>query len=376
MLTTFDPFGRFLDATFGTLFLPVRLFSLAGSAFSLRCNVSDLLVRSGVLALSALLALGLSACSPAAVQSAGATLPGAQAQAVSPARAVSWGLYASARAADVDPVSNGRALGNVKKQRTPLYVPIGLAVNANRELYVANHYNGSGQILVYSPSGTQIPGRTITYKVSNPAGLAFDASGNLYEADQTAVSEYSPNGTFIRSITTDPAYQPSGTQIDPATGNIWVALRTGGNIGIGEIQIFSPAGTIVNTINQGLVYPLGIAFSPTTGLAWVCNSETPQGNSFSLYNSAGVYQETVPTDITPGYLSFDKKADFWASDALGAQVNHYDQNGTDLGGTLTQDISAPYGIAIDSKGFIYVANVGNNTVTKYSSKGVLVKVLI
>jgi DNA-binding beta-propeller fold protein YncE len=257
--------------------------------------------------------------------------------------------------------------------------PIGLAVNAQRDLYVANNYNGHSQILVFSPAGVELPARTITKDIGNPAGLAFDAAGNFYESDATNDDwqEYSPAGKFMRKVPTDPNYAPSGIQIEPSTGNIWVALRDNNNITIGEIQVFSPGGKLVCSTTANLVYPLGIVFEPTTGVAWVGNAETPSGNSLSTFNSdCSVHAPPIPVDITPGYLAFDKHADLWASAPLGASVNHFNQSGKDLGGALTQDVSNPYGVAIDSDGFIYEANVSTSTVGKFNAKGQLVKLLM
>jgi hypothetical protein len=57
---------------------------------------------------------------------------------------------------------------------TPIQYPIGLAIDSTGDIYIGNHYNSAGQILVYTESGQQLPSRTITKGITNPAGLAFD----------------------------------------------------------------------------------------------------------------------------------------------------------------------------------------------------------
>ena len=42
-----------------------------------------------------------------------------------------------------------------------------------------------------------------------------------------------------------------------------------------------------------------------------------------------------------------------------------------LGKSITSEVSGPVGVAFDSKGNVYVANQGSNTVTQYSPAGVL-----
>ncbi len=74
---------------------------------------------------------------------------------------------------------------------------------------------------------------------------------------------------------------------------------------------------------------------------------------------------TLPIDITPGYLAFDKAGDIWASAPLGRSVNHFNQQGRDLGHALTRAIAYPYGVAIDSAGYIYVAPVSENYIAKF-----------
>lgn len=329
-------------------------------------------VRAGLatLSLGALAACGGGAASPPG-NLAGAGGSGASSQSLRSA-------VAGTRAADAfghvvtgafaPAISNAGAL--------PIQYPIGLAVDADDELYIGNHANSAGEILVYSAKNVQIPAKTITKGLANPAGLAFDKAGNLYEADYTqqAVNVYDKLGKQIpnRTLKTDPNFNPSGVQID-RHGNVWVAMRTNNNIGIGEIEIFNAKGKLLHTITQGLVYPLGISFSAKTGLAWVCNAESPN-DSITTYNEQGNLVNTFPTPgFTPTYGAFDKQGTFYATNALGSTVEYFTQSGQSLG-TIANGFNAPYGIAFNSKGDFYVANV-NASVNEYSSTGTLLQIL-
>lgn len=270
-----------------------------------------------------------------------------------------------------------------KPKIIPICVPIGLASHRG-SLFVGNHWTASGcgapgQILVYNSKGQQIPKRTITTDIDNPAGLAFDAKGNLYVADATKdqVTVYDPTGKELKGKTlhTDTNYSASGVQVD-SQGNVWVANRNSDNITIGEIQIFHTNGT-VTTITSNLVYPVGIAFLPKTRDAWVANSETPN-DTITTYSPTGSFLKAHPTPgFTPTYIFFGS-GKFHVTDGIHNEVEFFTAGGKQTGSTITEGLSYPYGIAPGAKGNFWVANVGaggtNNgsSITEYTSDGTLI----
>ena len=275
--------------------------------------------------------------------------------------------------------------GPGKNGIVPLCVPIDIAIDAQDELYVGNHYAASGcgptsQITVYGSNGKPEPKKTIVKGIGNAAGLAFDAKGDLFVADysnvQVEVFGKTGKPQVSKNLKTDPNYIPSGVQV-AANGTIWVANRTNANIGIGEIQIFTRTGSVKKTITQNLVYPVGIAFSPNTGDAWVANSETPN-DAISTYSAKGKPLTVYPTPgFTPTYIAFAKNGNAYVTDGLHNTVEIFDPSGAEIGGPITTGIAVPYGVAIDSKGAFYVANIGNggvnngSTITKYDAAGKL-----
>ena len=70
--------------------------------------------------------------------------------------------------------------------------PVGLAFDSSGNLFEAD-YN-SGTIFKFTPDGTKSP---FASGLSNPTGLAFDSSGNLFEADQGSgtIFKFTPAGT-------------------------------------------------------------------------------------------------------------------------------------------------------------------------------------
>jgi hypothetical protein len=268
----------------------------------------------------------------------------------------------------------------------PVCVPIGLAMSKRNLLYVANHWtSGSscgapGQITVYK-NGAQQASRTITKDIYNPAGLGFDAAGNLYVADASKnwVTVYDSAGHELTSKkvnTAAPPWSPSGVQVSKI-GDVWVAERRNDNIGIGQVEIFKN-GALVKTLTSNLVYPLGIVFQSGTRHAWIANTETPQGNDFSIYKETGTYIKDVAAPITPTYEAYAKNGNLYATDGLHNEIQAFDASGTPVGSPITQNLAAPYGIAIDSSSNVYAANVGfggpqnGSSISKYNSSGTYV----
>ncbi len=261
---------------------------------------------------------------------------------------------------------------------TPIQYPIGLAVDSKGDVYIANHYNNAGQILVYTETGKQLTARTITKVIENAAGLAFDAAGDLYEADasEQKVNVFSPSGAPLPAKSFTPenpqsAYALSGIQLDSA-GNVWVALRDNADIGIGLIEIYNSSKQLKTSITAGLVYPLGIVFGKN-GDAYVGNAEEPN-DAMTVYSPEGSLLRSISTPgCTPTYDAFDKQGTIWVTCALDNYFEKITTSGKVLL-TVTNSVNAPYGIAVAPSGNVWVANV-NASVNEYTPTGNLIRIL-
>jgi DNA-binding beta-propeller fold protein YncE len=279
-------------------------------------------------------------------------------------------------------------------KRPVLDCPIGIAVNSADELFVANHYQFNtfcgtpGQILVFDKNGNQLPSRTITAGLTNPAAIAFDKGGNIYVTDfnKQEVLVYDPKGKPIPSKTlhteTSP-YNPSGVQID-SSGDVWVNNRNNSNFSVGELEIFRKRHSVPDKIFMGLAYPVGIAFQPKTGKAYIGNATTVS-NSFAVFTRSGHFLGNISTgSFTPTYLAFAKNGNFYATDGI-VGVNEaamFSSIGGIIGSPFTAGLNQPYGIAVNKAGDFYVANIGNNTplapsfISKFSSSGKLICTIV
>jgi sugar lactone lactonase YvrE len=256
----------------------------------------------------------------------------------------------------------------------PLNVPIALAEDRHHNLYVGNA--GTSQILIYNSKNVQLTADTISDAVDNPAGLAFDKKGNLYvvNRDTHLVTVYTPSrkriiGKYFKTVKGN-NFAPSGIAVD-STGNVWVASRDDSNFTIGEVQVFDAAGQVIHTLTTKLEYPVGIAFRGR--YAWVCDSTTPSGNALTVLDAHGGYFKTVSTpNFTPTYDAQNSGGKLYVTNGLSADIAILDATGKVLKITNNKGLDLPYGIVFTSTGNFYVANVGNNTITEYNSRGALI----
>jgi sugar lactone lactonase YvrE len=188
-------------------------------------------------------------------------------------------------------------------------------------LFVGN--SGDNTITRFDNAGNPT---TFARGLNAPTGLAFDAGGNLYVANQFAnsIEKFSPMGVDLGSFATSGMASPTGLAFD-AAGNLYVA-----NTGNGTIRKFSPTGIDLGNFATGLNFPEGIAFDRA-------------GNLYVANNGGGINGSSTIHEFSP--------------------------TGTDLGNFATTGLSSVYGLAFDATGNLYAANNLSGTVRKFSATG-------
>jgi serine/threonine-protein kinase len=101
--------------------------------------------------------------------------------------------------------------------------PVDSAIDANGDVYVSNRAT-TPSIVVY-PQGQTVPSATITSSlIQIPTAVIFDATGNLYFADNnTGVSEMAAGTQQLVSLGLQQDLPASGLALDPLTGDLFVS---------------------------------------------------------------------------------------------------------------------------------------------------------
>ncbi len=185
--------------------------------------------------------------------------------------------------------------------------------------------------------------------LSNPGGLAFDASGNLWVTNlsNNTLVKFTPaqlaaSGTPLPATTISSSAQFNGSLDQPnglafdKDGNLWVTNRNGPQPLIKYTPAQQAAGgaltpvVMIGATNGSLNFPVGLAFD-AGGNLWVANN---LANTVVMFLPVRVAASGSPApDLT-----------------LGA-------NGNSLKG--------PAGLAFDAGGNLWVANLGSSTLVQF-----------
>ena len=232
---------------------------------------------------------------------------------------------------------------------------------------------------------------------SGPEGDAFDAAGNLYVALNTLgtlVVVPKASGTLFGHTVTEGVAttlvtglsHPTGVAVDPS-GNVFVTDFGSGSITVlpaatGTLFGVATTADVAETLvsGQGLIAPTGLAVD-TAGNLYVSNASASEievlpeasGTIFGQSVTSGKLNSLVPSSVAdePTGLAFDAQGNlYFANYATGTIDALPVATGTLFGKSVTANtpatvlsgLASPCGVAFDSSGSLYVANVGNNAI--------------
>ncbi len=210
---------------------------------------------------------------------------------------------------------------------TGLYFPLGLAFDSTGNLFQADFYGG---IYKFAPDGTR---RTFATGLASSAALACDSRGNLFAADYGGgtINKFAPDGA--RSTFATDLAGPYSLAFDNA-GNLFES-----NVFDGTIYKFAPDGTR-STFATGLNRPVGLAFDSA-------------GNLFvGEYIFGTIYKfapdgtrSTFATDLAGPYgLAFDNAGNLFESGLYDGTINKFAPDGTRS--TFATGLNSPAFLAI------------------------------
>jgi sugar lactone lactonase YvrE len=222
-----------------------------------------------------------------------------------------------------------------------------VAFDANGNVWVANGNNAIFEFTAsqLATSGNPTPAVTLAAtgsSLSIPINPTFDASGNLWVSNVTnntvvefTASQLASSGNPVPAVvlgaSSGSLSGPYGMAFD-ANGNLWVANNTGNTIvAFTPSQLAAsgtPTPTVILTNNAGsIVNPIGLAFDPNGNL-WYASFTSAILVEFTPAQLAASGNPAPAVVITssggslnaPSFLAFDASANLWVTNAGGTVV--------------------------------------------------------
>jgi sugar lactone lactonase YvrE len=247
--------------------------------------------------------------------------------------------------------------------------PIGIAVDAQGNIFVADQLNftirqitPSGQVstLAGTPGTSgRNDGSGTGASFAFPTGLTLESNGNLLVADQLAIRRVTPSGVI-------------STAIPPPPGSNLIDGRSLPNYELGGVAV-TANGTIYDTYN------LGSRRTTSARTVTIEGVPIPQNGTGAITGTAFV---------VPRGIAADTSGNVYVADLQGGAINKFAADGTRTtfvgtpGATGTADGTGAaarfsrhiVGLAIDEAGNVFAADAGNGTIRKITPAGVVTTV--
>jgi sugar lactone lactonase YvrE len=264
-----------------------------------------------------------------------------------------------------------------------LNTPGGVVFDASGNLYFSDSLNHRVRKIaldgtITTVAGNALPGfsgdggKAIDAQLKMPTGLAFDAAGNLYIADtgNNRVREVLANGTIGTlagngnaalygdggSSTLAALHAPTGVAVD-ANGVVYIADP-------GTHRIRRVVNAVIDTVVSGLNAPLDVKVD-AAGNLYIADD--------TLLVVSGGVTSSIPVPGPHG-LALDGAGNIYASTNDGRVVavrggavttiagNTFAGYAGDGGPATAAQLNNPWGVAVDAKGNVYIADSANGAI--------------
>ena len=314
-----------------------------------------------------------------------------------------------------------------------LYDPAGVAVDSAGNLYIADSGNqrirkidSTGTITTIAGTGelgfSGDGGPAVEAELRSPRGVAVDSAGNLYIADSRnrrirkvdstgTITTIAGTGEFGFSGDGGPAveaelHSPHSVAVDSA-GNVYITdssdrrirkVDSTGTIttiaGTGEFGFSGDGGPAVEA---ELYDPLGVAVD-SAGNVYIADYRNRRirkvDSTGTITTIAGTGEfgfsgdggPAVEAELRSPYgVAVDSAGNVYIADVSDQRIRKVDSTGTittiagtgeccfsgDGGPAVEAELRNPYGVAVDSAGNLYIADSGNQRIRKIDSTGTI-----
>jgi hypothetical protein len=260
--------------------------------------------------------------------------------------------------------------------------PVRLAIDANGFLYVANlgGSNGLGSVSVYDTNNnnaevTAAGGGALISGISRPLGVAVDATGKVYVANNSAneISVYVPK-------------TPGSPSAGFAAPSVLTADSTGDEFLAPGVIYESNLSSLLGSGNDYVLVGLGPSGAPNSVILYKAPFTSAPAPLYDLTSSACSTMPSGPTGIALYADTVDPMVSvIYVTSYYNGNVTQYPATslvaGLTLGGgttnpcptpvTTSNGINAPEGVAVDTFGNVFVSNsaatgANANTIVAYT----------
>jgi DNA-binding beta-propeller fold protein YncE len=266
--------------------------------------------------------------------------------------------------------------------------PEAIAIDSKGNFWVADtgnyrieEFNAKGEYV--RQAGTHGTGNG---EFERPEGIAVNASGDAWvtDADDARVEEFNANGEYVTQFgkagsgNGELSY-PQGIAID-SSGNMWVA-----DYNNDRIEEFNSKGEYVSKIvSNGETHkfgrPEGVAIG-ASGHVWITSESIAYEFEASGSEIREVKQHGRERFYEPWRIAADGSGHVWMvgeTESAEGRVEEFNETGEYLvefgmEGEYAGQLREPDGVAVDSKGNVWVADTGNYRVQEFNSEGGVVR---
>jgi len=262
--------------------------------------------------------------------------------------------------------------------------PAGIAVDASGNLWVVDEnndrvqkFNAKGEYL----SSFGAPGSG-DGQFGRPTDIAIDASGNLWvtDAGNKRVEKFTASGEYLMQFgspgTGNGQLSAAETIAIDSSGDIWI-----GDTYNGRLQKFNAAGGFLEVISSKgsgegqLIEPVSIDLG-VNGDVWVADWGnqrvsvfSPGGEFVRQFGSPGAADGQFNR---PDAIEVDAEGNVWVGDQNNDRIQQFNESGEYVGqfgstgsGDEQFNFGWPMGIASDSKGNLWISDTGNHRVQRW-----------
>lgn len=306
--------------------------------------------------------------------------------------------------------------GEIGTDNAHFHWPVQAAVDSGGNVYVSD--SGNDRVQKFNSTGVHVgtwgftdePYEPDTSRYNSPWGITVAADGSIYFAEERGLRLVKLDGGGFQQWTVGQAGVYAGDGVGNGLdnehfGNVWcgpagsVAVSSGGLVYVPDacnhrVQIYTTSGSYFTTLggawgtgNYEFKMPYGVRINPTNGDIYVVDMEN---HRIQVYSSSRVYKATIgETGVSgsdnmhfeyPKGVALDTSGNIYVAEEENRRVQKCTLSGTNYSCSTFAGVTgewgddfghfaAPYDVAVDASGRVYVVDSYNDRVQVFDSTG-------